>query len=611
MLQVNKGLRSYLSSERFGVSIRVLPRQDKAAIEDGLARLLRVCEVRSLDLSTLGGYERGDGIGFESVSHAVKWCTKLARLNLQFQLESVLGFQHLCDVLHECTALRELNLAKNRSVDSDVKMLTTALAGAPITSLDVSHNHIRQRGSAELGQFLVTCSTLEELHLSHNWLGDQGVQSLTQALETSSSALRTVNLQHVDMGDDGAEAFARAVPQLAAVKEINVAWNGIAEKGMTALARGLTSAKRLQMLDISDNEVGPAAALLSDVLQACPELSDLRMNSIDLRDAGAESIEAAWGSHAQLTRLDMQSNKLGARGMKSIARWLPRYAKLRVLDLSKNDAHEEPAWAPLRDCLAQLTELQRLSLRECGLRRATMQTMLLGVANLKALRCLTLDGNFLCTQSTTTLRDALGQCTSLVELGLQRVRLRPEGMRHLAQKLVLCTGLEILHLAENDIGTAGVQPLACVLRKCKRLRELDISTNGMDKTAVSALFRDPCNGAALQKLNASNNKLGVEGMQTLTPVLAQLPALTVLDLSMCEIGCDGAKALAEGLAQRPPLRTLDVSWNGIKVQGAMELVEALPLCPSLAHLYIRGNEMQREVARAVAQHAPPGRWVQF
>lgn len=562
-------------------------------------------------MSTLGGCERGDGFGFENVSHAVKRCTGLVRLDLQLQLESELGVQHLGHVLQECTALRELNLAKNRYFDSDVKRLAKVLAGTPITSLDLRYNHIGQRGSEELGQFLVTCSTLQELHLSYNFLGEEGVRCFAHALETSSSTLRTANLEHVDMGDGGAEAFAQVVAQLVAVEEINVKWNNIGEQGMTALAHALTSAKRLRMLDISDNQVGAAAALLGDVLQACPELSDLRMNSIDLRDAGAESIEAAWRPHARLTRLDMHSNKLDTRGIKSIARWLLRYGKLRVLDLSKNDSHEELAWASLRDCLAQLTELQRLALRECSLRQSTMQTMALGVANLKALRCLSLDGNFLCAENTTTLRDALGQCTSLVELELQRVKLGPGGMRDLAQKLVLCTWLERLHLAENDIGTLGVQFLACVLGECKRLRELDISTNGLHKAAVSALFHDPCKCTALQKLNASNNKLGAEGVQTVTPMLAQLPSLTCLDLSMCEIGCDGAKTLAAGLSQCLPLRTLDLSSNGIKVEGAMELVKALPLCPSLACLYIRRNEMQREAARAVVQHAPPGLWVQF
>jgi len=605
-VQVHKDLRSYLSSLSLGVSISVLPRQDKAAIEDGLARLVRVCQVRSLNLSTLVGYERGDGVKFEHVSHAVKWCTGLVRLDLQLQLKSELGIQHLRDVLQECTALRELNLAKNHFFDSDVKMLTAALAGTPITSLDLGYNRIWQRGSEELGQFLATCSTLEELHLSHNLLGKKGVGSLVPALQTSSSTLRKVSLKNADMGDGGAKAFAQVLDKLKALEEIDVEWNHIEEEGMTALLNMLPYVKRLRILNISDNEVGPAVALLGDVLQACPELSDLRMNSIDLRDAGAESIEAAWRSHTQLTRLELRSNKLDMRGIKSIARSLLRYGKLRVLDLSKNDSHEEPAWASMRDCLAQLTELQHLALRECGLRKSTMQTMALGVANLKKLKCLRLDDNFLCTESTTTLGDALGQCTSLVELGLQRVRLGPEEMRILAQKLVLCTLLERLHLAENDIGTAGVEHLACVLRKCNRLRELDISENGMHNTAVSALFHDQCNCTALQKLNVSKNKLGAEGMQTLTPMLAQLPALTSLDLFICEIGCDGAEALAAGLSQCPPLRSLNLSSNRIKVEAAMQLVQALRLCSSLQRLCIRGNEMHREAADALVQHAPPG-----
>ena len=568
-------------------------------------------EVRSLDFSMLTHHVRGDSVRFEDVSHAVKWCKGLQRINLDLKLNSRAGIEHLGAVLQECTALRELNLANNGYINSDAQLVATALAGAPITSLDLRYNMIGGNGAEELSKFLDTCSTLSELHLTKNWLGEQGVRSLARGLQTSSTTLTTVNLQRVNMQDDGATAFARILLKLVVVEHIDISSNDIREQGMTALAHGLASAKHLRVLNISDNKVGPAVAKLDEVLRACPELSDLCMNSIELTDAGAASMEAAWGGHEQLTCLRMRANELCAHGLASIARLLLRYGRLRDLDLSNNHSHEEHGWRSLCDCFAQLTALQRLALEECGLRQSTMLSIASGVIDFKALRCLRLDGNHMCAPSTAALGLALKHCTTLVELGLLRAELGPLGMRELAPNLALCTSLERLHLAKNDICNSGVQPLAYVLGKCKRLRELDISRNKLDKMAVRPLFGDQCNYTALEKLNVSDNKFGAEGTQTLMRLLAQCSSLSWLDLSMCDISCGGAEALAAGLPLCTRLRTLDLSWNAIMPAGAVKLANALSLCLSLTRLCVTGNQIQREGCWAMVQHAHEQLCIEF
>jgi len=97
--------------------------------------------------------------------------------------------------------------------DGDVETLCQGLkqAGAGLTSLDVSHNHLADTGVQRLVSALAAgaCPKLKELHIGFNTFGELGSQMLTGGL----AALRRNLVVHLD--GDGAARAERAAPVVA------------------------------------------------------------------------------------------------------------------------------------------------------------------------------------------------------------------------------------------------------------------------------------------------------------------------------------------------------------------------------------------------------------
>ena len=254
--------------------------------------------------------------------------------------------------------------------------------------------------------------------------------------------LSTLNLCHVYMRDTGAAALAPLLLELVALQELYLGSNGIRDAGVAELAPALASLGRLRVLDLARNELGASsAARLGDVLRACTELAKLCVNMNEFEDAGVASMKTSWSLNGPLVRLDMRSNGLSAQGLAMLADVLSRYDKLTDLDLSNNYVLGHSGCEVLADCFAQLTALERLTVRQCGLSQCNMDMLAHQLERFTALACLDLGGNHVWGQSTKVLARALGTCTTLRELGLEDVKFGPYGMHHLAQSLVRCTGL--------------------------------------------------------------------------------------------------------------------------------------------------------------------------
>ena len=67
---------------------------------------------------------------------------------------------------------------------------------APIRTLNLSHNNIRDEGAVYLAELLKIKRTLIHLHLNSNQIGDKGVQRLAEALCYPTTNLLKLYLQN-------------------------------------------------------------------------------------------------------------------------------------------------------------------------------------------------------------------------------------------------------------------------------------------------------------------------------------------------------------------------------------------------------------------------------
>ncbi|CAF4933773.1 unnamed protein product, partial [Rotaria sp. Silwood1] len=124
----------------------------------------------------------------------IKKQCKYLRLS-QNQITS-LGASIIASALKNFTSLETLNLCNNTISDSGVNSLSEKLSSnnSILKVLILAANRITDTGAQYLAQILQTNRTLVCLGLSFNEIGDQGVQSLSQALTQYNTTLQELYL---------------------------------------------------------------------------------------------------------------------------------------------------------------------------------------------------------------------------------------------------------------------------------------------------------------------------------------------------------------------------------------------------------------------------------
>jgi hypothetical protein len=155
--------------------------------------------------------------------------------------------------------LSTLDLSGNAIGDSGFAAIATnAFSQLPLLSvLKLGSTRITPVSVPALLAILASVSPrLTELHLGGNALGDAGVAALAYGLAQlhPPSLLRRLDLSSTRMGDEGATAFAAALPLLPHLDSLVLRLNVIGDAGIAALAAALPSlGGQLRVLDVSRN----------------------------------------------------------------------------------------------------------------------------------------------------------------------------------------------------------------------------------------------------------------------------------------------------------------------------------------------------------------------
>ncbi|XP_072894882.1 NACHT, LRR and PYD domains-containing protein 3-like isoform X2 [Hemitrygon akajei] len=115
------------------------------------------------------------------LSHVIGFCDTIKHLDLQGCHLQCEGIQRLASGLHKC---QYLGLGENNLGDSGVKLVSAALRNpeCKIQKLWLSRVGLTDTGAGDLTSALSTNTSVTELNLSYNKLGDSGVKLVSAAL---------------------------------------------------------------------------------------------------------------------------------------------------------------------------------------------------------------------------------------------------------------------------------------------------------------------------------------------------------------------------------------------------------------------------------------------
>ncbi|XDV15849.1 hypothetical protein PO909_015820 [Leuciscus waleckii] len=277
---------------------------------------------------------------------------KLEKLRLRWCKITDEGCAALTSALRSNSHLRELDLTLNIIGDKGLTLLSDELKDphCQLEKLELGDCKITDEGCAALTSALRSNSHLRELDLTLNIIGDKGLKLLSDELKDPHCKLEKLKLWGCEITDEGCAALTSALRSNSHLRELDLTWNIIGDKGLTLLsdelkdphckleklgllgckitAKGcaaLTSALRsnshLRELDLSWNIIGDKGlTLLSDELKDphC-KLEKLKLSYCKITDEGCAALTSALRSNSHLRELDLTENIIGDASVKSLS----------------------------------------------------------------------------------------------------------------------------------------------------------------------------------------------------------------------------------------------------------------------------------------------------
>ncbi|XP_051749365.1 NACHT, LRR and PYD domains-containing protein 3-like isoform X9 [Ctenopharyngodon idella] len=594
--------------------------------------LLTELDLSEDKLGDLDGEKKKEHLALLMDSHSKLETIKLNNCVLTEKSCSVLA-----TVLSSKTILKELNLNNSRLLDSGVKQISEGLKN-PVCELKIlklSDCSITEEGYKALASALRSNpSHLIELDLTGNYPGQSGVKELSDLLQDQNCQLK---LRFLSPAADEACQYVRGivgenpllvknldlskhklgetrVNQIAALlqdkhcqlNKLQLRDCGLTEESCSALATVLRSNSRLEVLDISNNNLQDSGVkkLQKALEKTNCTLKKLGLSDCSITEEGYKALASALRSNpSHLIELDLTRKDPGQSGVKELTDLLQdpncqlklrflspaadeacEYVRgivgknpllLRELNLSERelgDTGVNQIAALLKDkhCKLNTLILCRCSIKEkqCFILTSSLKS------NLSHLRELNLSGNKLGDSGGKHLCDVLKDSHSKLErLRLTCCEMTNEGCSAVTSALKSNPShLRELDLSGNKLGDSGVKHLSDVLKdshcKLERLRLTCCKMTNEGCSAVTSALK--LNPSHLRELDLSGNKLGDSEVKHLHDVLKDSHSkLERLRLTCCEMTNEGCSAVTSALKSH--LRELDLSGNKLGDSGVNNL----------------------------------------
>ena len=233
------------------------------------------------------------------ISDALTGNSTIKSINLSHNGFGIDSAKALAACLEANSTLEELDISHNCVVTDGAKMLSHALCSNTVLKhFNIAHNDIHDEGAVALAKCLAYNSTLKELNLSWNSISGKGADRITLSLcsmqdgklsvengdcggnfEVESKANTTVqvlDLSHNQIGNYGVQSLSLMLQNNSSLITLNISHNGLSDDELAIVADSLKGNTSLQNLDLSGNNIS-SAAKFAELLQCNQHLSTLNL----------------------------------------------------------------------------------------------------------------------------------------------------------------------------------------------------------------------------------------------------------------------------------------------------------------------------------------------
>ena len=207
--------------------------------------------------------------------------------------------KELAACLEVNSTLEELDISYNGVITDGAEMISRALCSNTVLKhLNIAHNNICDEGAVALSKCLAYNSTLKELNVSWNSISSKGADRITSSLclmqdgklsvENSdcsenfeieskvNTTLQVLDLSHNRIGNHGVQSLSLMLQNNSSLITLNISHNGLSDDELAIVADSIKGNTSLQNLNLSGNNIS-SAAKFAKLLQCNQHLSTLNL----------------------------------------------------------------------------------------------------------------------------------------------------------------------------------------------------------------------------------------------------------------------------------------------------------------------------------------------
>ncbi|XP_041960844.1 NACHT, LRR and PYD domains-containing protein 12-like isoform X20 [Alosa sapidissima] len=539
------------------------------------------------------------------------------------------SFVSVASVLQSSNSLIELDLSHNDLRDSGVQLVSKGLTSphCKLQTLRCAESNLTDKFCEIMASVLQSPNSLLQLDLSD--LGDSGVQLLSKGLSNHHCKLHTLRLAECKLSEKSCGIVATVLQSPNSLIELDLSHNDVGDTGVQLVSKGLSSPRcKLHTLRLAECTLSEKSCrIVATVLQSPNSLIELDLSHNDLGDSGVQLLFKGLSSHCKLQTLRFAGCILTDKSCEIMASVLQSPNSLIELDLSHNDLGDLGVQLLFNGLSSPYCALQTLRFAGCKLTDQSCEivTSVLQSVNSAQLQQLDLSHNDLGDSGVQPLSKGLSSpYCNLQTLRFAGCKLSEKSCGIVATVLKSPNSLIELDLSHNDLGDSGVQLLSkglssphCKLHtlrlaECKLLEkycgivatvlqspnsmiELDLSHNYLGDSGVQLLSKGLSSPhCKLQTLRVmlADCKLTDKLCKIVTSVLQSPNSLLLLDLSGNDLGDSGTQLLSEGLSSSNCiLQTLRLADCKLAEKSCEIVASILQLPNSLLQLDLSDNEL--------------------
>ncbi|CAF3430719.1 unnamed protein product [Rotaria sp. Silwood1] len=308
------GVAAISNALKVNNSLRTIYLNDNNITEIGAEYLADMLQINKtlIDLQ-LSSNPIGDN-GVNLIAHVLKQNITLESLHIGQTITTIKSMHEIGKMLQMNTMLKSLYLNNNNLGDDALMIIIPFLMkNRTLTTLDLAMNNLTDKSANELGYLLKqTQTTLTNLIISYNPLGDMGISFIASALMNNTSLVKLI-VESVEMTIEG----------------------------VRQLANMLCSNKTLRYLALNNNEIDDnCMKLLVNGLQYNKSLQNLYLNNCNLKDECVPFIINIMKQNKTLIYIELVKNHLTEQGKMAINQAAMLYKTCSIyLDFSFQRVH--------------------------------------------------------------------------------------------------------------------------------------------------------------------------------------------------------------------------------------------------------------------------------